>query len=278
MSLAGLPVIASSLVKDPVRRNRVVVAEQLGHFGLGYDDVDHRVRREILVERGKSGRAVKLQDDFMIGVRLGDEIAPTSDRAGRVHEPVIAETFVRGCVGLIRKVLGEHYAHTVPLDTRERIQYDEVMTTEYSQDRFGLPLDETSTYAWVVTKVNVAELGEDMADEVGTSGPRNAPAELLAVLKAGGGDVFRMLDDDGVWYYRGRVVFADQSVEVSATPGGEFFVPGTYLCTLPANEEEAFGPLWDFGAPNAGCTELQYRAVVADPDEVGGTMRVWATL
>ncbi len=43
---------------------------------------------------------------------------------------------------------------------------------------------------------------------------------------------FRLLDDDGVVYYKG--VSDDR------------------------DSEDAFTPLYDYGLPNAGCTEIQY--------------------
>lgn len=47
----------------------------------------------------------------------------------------------------------------------------------------------------------------------------------------------RMLDDDGEVYYHGRFI----------TATGEY------------GSEDDFGPLEDFGGPNAGCTEIQYK-------------------
>ena len=44
---------------------------------------------------------------------------------------------------------------------------------------------------------------------------------------------FRMLDDDGNLYYEGY--------------------------SNDCNSEKAFAPLDDFGMPNAGCTEIQYK-------------------
>lgn len=148
--------------------------------------------------------------------------------------------------------------------------------TEYSQDRFGLPVAESSAYAFIITHVNTGELGADMAAEVGTLGPRNASDAQIAALEAGEGHMFRMLDDDGVWYYRGRIVFDDDSGPITASAGGEYFVPGTWLAVNLT--EDGFGPLWDFGAPNAGCTEIQYRCVVPAPGAFERTTRVWATL
>jgi len=90
-------------------------------------------------------------------------------------------------------------------------------------------------YAWKITK--------DLFDKdapgnaTGTIGPRNAPDELVAKLNAGEGVAFRLLDDDKEVYAEGRFITADD------TYGGE----------------EDFAPLEDFGTPNWGCTEIQYK-------------------
>jgi len=88
--------------------------------------------------------------------------------------------------------------------------------------------------AWIITKDNLfhasdsteARLG--MKSEVGVRShkwdeiiAKNPKAETFA---------FRMLDDDGEVYYEGKSTVAD-----------------------------SFAPLDDFGMPNAGCTEIQYR-------------------
>lgn len=87
-----------------------------------------------------------------------------------------------------------------------------------------------SPYAWVITWVNLEILD---AKEKGTQGPRTIGPDQERQLATGHGHQFRMRDDDGNELYRGR-----------------------YLGD-PASED-AFGPLWDFGGPNAGCTEIQY--------------------
>lgn len=97
---------------------------------------------------------------------------------------------------------------------------------------FGVPED----YAWIVDKDHLADEGE--VGDVGTTGPRSAPAELLAKLEAGEGNVFKIYDDDGELYYTGRMV-----------------------CILeedgyPSNEATA-GPLDDWGV-GAGATEVRY--------------------
>jgi hypothetical protein len=126
-------------------------------------------------------------------------------------------------------------------------------------------------YAWIIDTVNVAELGDDMADEVGTMGPRDMDVKLLDQK----GHTFRMLDDDGIWYYRGRIVVAgggEPWLYNSRSRGYEVEPGERHIAVVPWDEEAAFGPLSDFGAPNAGCTEIQYRIATEDGE------RVWATL
>jgi hypothetical protein len=80
-------------------------------------------------------------------------------------------------------------------------------------------------YSWFITRDWVSG-GKDR----GFIGPRCAltSEEITAT-----GIAFRMLDDDGDVYYHG-------------------------LYTGP-DDESLFGPLDDFGMPNAGCTAIQYR-------------------
>jgi hypothetical protein len=91
----------------------------------------------------------------------------------------------------------------------------------------------TSTYAWTITRDHLAEDDGSLASETGTTGPRDAPAGMLAQLAAGQGARFRMYDDDGELYYDGRLIGDPES-------------------------EDGFGPLDDFGTPNAGATEIRY--------------------
>lgn len=143
-----------------------------------------------------------------------------------------------------------------------------------------------STYAWIITHVNTKDLGDDMAEEKGTMGPRNASDEMLARLKAGEGHTFRMSDDDGIWYYRGKIVFSvdggpAQTRLITLNPGDS---PMWVVCgglQVDENSEggDEFGPLWDFGTPNAGAVNIEYRAKVQDPDgDDGDLIAVWAAL
>jgi hypothetical protein len=91
----------------------------------------------------------------------------------------------------------------------------------------------TSTYAWIITRDYLAEEDGGLMPEKGTTGPRDAPDAMLAQLAAGEGTPFRLYDDDGELYYDGRLIGDSES-------------------------EDAFGPLDDFGRPNAGATEIRY--------------------
>lgn len=76
---------------------------------------------------------------------------------------------------------------------------------------------------------------------VGTIGPRAAHPALVDRLAKGEGRRFRMLDDDGIVYYIGRIIVAE-----TAQGADE---PGTTL---------DFAPLDDFGMPDSGCTAIEY--------------------
>lgn len=95
----------------------------------------------------------------------------------------------------------------------------------------------TASYAWVITEDHLFDGDTIDRNEAGTSGPSDAPADLLARLAAGEGREFRIHDDDGELYYAGRIITRDE--------------PGC---------QEDFGPLDDWGTPNAGATEIRYRA------------------
>ena len=86
--------------------------------------------------------------------------------------------------------------------------------------------------AWIITE-DLIESSTDSA--VNTTGPRDARDEDIAALKAGAGFAFVMKDDDGIPYYKGRAMWDEDDVE-----------------------EGAYGPLGDFGGPNAGCVSITY--------------------
>ncbi len=90
-----------------------------------------------------------------------------------------------------------------------------------------------SSYAWVITKDHLYDPEDGLPSRVGTQGPSDATEQQLA--KAAQGRKWRVLDDDGIVYYEGRIWTEE--------PGSEL----------------DFGPLWDFGAPDAGAVIIQYR-------------------
>lgn len=81
-------------------------------------------------------------------------------------------------------------------------------------------------YAWIIDQDLIC-VGED----IGSKGPSQASNTLLGRLQSGEGIEFRILDSDDTLYYSGRIL-------------------GDY---------EGFEPLDDFGCPNAGATDIQYK-------------------
>lgn len=102
-----------------------------------------------------------------------------------------------------------------------------------------------STYAWIITRDLITD-GEAGVMGKGTTGPRNASSEMLELAEGPKGRTFRIYDDDGEHYYTGRI----------------------YSSEGPGSEDD-FGPLDDFGAPNAGATEIRY---------YNGQARKWESL
>lgn len=88
-----------------------------------------------------------------------------------------------------------------------------------------------SRYQWTITEDRVTPAGAE-GHAVGVIGPRGA--ELSAGEIIARGVPFRMRDDDGELYYVGAFVGDSTS-------------------------EDGFGPLDDYGRPNAGCTSIEYR-------------------
>lgn len=91
------------------------------------------------------------------------------------------------------------------------------------------------TYAWIIDRdVLFDEAGEeDMKTGAGMMGPSTILPGDKAALKAGEGTRFRMYDDGDELYYEGRLI-------------GDW------------RGDDGFAPLDDFGAPNAGCTKIEY--------------------
>lgn len=90
-----------------------------------------------------------------------------------------------------------------------------------------------ANYGWIIDKDLHNGTDRGTACMSGLTGPSNIDPELERQLKAGDGKKFRLLDDDGEIYYEGRYLGPD--------------------------DESQFGPLDDFGLPDSGCTEIQYR-------------------
>ena len=90
---------------------------------------------------------------------------------------------------------------------------------------------------WTITVDHIAEPGEKAPSNqnaVGMIGPRDATLTHDQIKNHKDRVAFKMYDDDKNLYYSG------------------FMVPG--------DEGEAeFGPLDDFGTPNAGCTEIKIK-------------------
>lgn len=95
-----------------------------------------------------------------------------------------------------------------------------------------------SLYAWVIDVDHFPTEGASPstnANAKGMVGPRDAAQHLVDELRLGKGQRFEMYDGDGECYYDGRIVFD--------------FGP---------DDGEDFGPLDDFGTPNAGCVRIDY--------------------
>ena len=131
------------------------------------------------------------------------------------------------------------------MDTRRIISASEAKhlaceggTVEY--DEAGRPFVLVDArYGWIITNDLLADAGPHPTNlnAVGMIGPGNIDPEDEPRLRAGAGLLFRMLDDDGIVYYEGRLV---------------------------GQTATGFEPLDDFGTPNAGCTSIEHWT------EVGG--------
>ena len=90
-------------------------------------------------------------------------------------------------------------------------------------------------YGWIITddKITDGKAKPGTCDNaVGVIGPHGVDTDIINRLKNGEGEKFRMYDDDKEHYYSGRII---QSKHTSG-----------------------FEPMEDFGAANAGCTEIRY--------------------
>jgi len=66
---------------------------------------------------------------------------------------------------------------------------------------------------------------------------RESKEEIERALKSSNAMKFRMFDDDHELYYSGKMISKNGS--------------------SPFESEDIFGPLDDYGMPNAGCTQLE---------------------
>jgi hypothetical protein len=114
----------------------------------------------------------------------------------------------------------------------------------------------SGTYAWIVDRTYCQNLDADDPDTAplvedaegsanGTTGPRNAPAELLARLAKGEGRAWRTLVD---------IDFDGHAEENRVIHQGRYLDIGDN-----AGSEDDFGPLFDFSQPDSGCVEIQYQ-------------------
>ncbi|MFG1660743.1 hypothetical protein ACGFIY_29820 [Micromonospora chersina] len=107
-------------------------------------------------------------------------------------------------------------------------------------------------YAWVLTRDRDHELHGTSESEVGTSGPGQATAEMVERARTEGRR-FRLLDEGDI---DESAIYDGKHVD----PGERGVVYEGLIWTAgePGGDED-FGPLYDFGQPNYGCVEIQYR-------------------
>jgi hypothetical protein len=91
----------------------------------------------------------------------------------------------------------------------------------------------TANYRWKITVDHIADTSEPEGtnlNAVGMEGPWNLDTTIPLTQK------FKIYDDDGELYYEGEYGENDN-----------------------AHSDDVFGPLNDFGDPNAGATEIHYQ-------------------
>jgi hypothetical protein len=92
-----------------------------------------------------------------------------------------------------------------------------------------------SEYAWRITRDLLAEQDPELSSDAGVYGPGDITREQkTALLDRENTVLFQLLDDDEIVYYQGDFL-------------GD------------AESEDAFGPLDDFGTPNAGAVTIRFR-------------------
>jgi hypothetical protein len=119
----------------------------------------------------------------------------------------------------------------------------------------------SSNYAWLITRDHLAEPGWPSGDMANNAKDINGPSDatldqlerLHAMVKRGRKNKlpddhwFKMYDDDGELYYTG-VFLGDP------------------------DSEDGFGPLEDFGTPNAGAVEICYYKGKVNGKEIWETL------
>ncbi len=94
---------------------------------------------------------------------------------------------------------------------------------------------ERDSYAWRIDTwpdvEDMGPLGEGIIE-----GPSNAPDALLEQVRQGKGTRFRMLDDDGLIYCKGRLLYAEGDEDRGYMPER--------------------GPLDDYGSTGLGCVDI----------------------
>ncbi|MBM0229709.1 hypothetical protein [Micromonospora sp. ATA51] len=107
-------------------------------------------------------------------------------------------------------------------------------------------------YAWVLTRDRDHELHGTSESEVGTAGPRQATEEMFERARTEGRR-FRMLDEGDI----DAGAIADGK-DVDPDERGVVYEGMIWTEGEPGGDAD-FGPLHDFGQPNYGCVEIQYR-------------------
>jgi len=96
-------------------------------------------------------------------------------------------------------------------------------------------------YGWIINRDHLSQQNKSIIGPSELDGTDEGH-DLIERLTNGEGAEFRIYDDDGYLYYSGRCI-----------------VEGEDGVTFSGGSEEWFGPLWDFGEPGAGATEIRYK-------------------
>lgn len=100
---------------------------------------------------------------------------------------------------------------------------------------FDNTVPRPAKHGWLITKDHLAEPGEESC--VDTMGPHNITDATEKILRASTAHpdrhAFKVYDDDGELYF-----------------SGYYFGP---------DDERMFSPLWDYGTPAMGATDISYR-------------------